>query len=51
MTDAQMKIRVPLPLKEWIENQSRENRRSMNAEIVYRLEQCRAADLATAAAA
>jgi hypothetical protein len=43
MSEHQMKIRVPIPLKEWIDEQSRENRRSMNAEIVFRLEQCRAA--------
>lgn len=36
--DAQMKIRLPLALKEHIEAAARDSNRSLNGEIVYRLE-------------
>jgi hypothetical protein len=37
--DPQMKIRLPEPLKERIEEAARESGRSMNAEIAWRLEE------------
>ena len=37
-TDPQFKLRVPLELKEQIEKAAEENHRSMNAEIVARLQ-------------
>lgn len=40
-SDPQMKIRLPKPLKDWIEEKAAENVRSQNAEIVYRLEQAK----------
>ncbi|MFZ4835891.1 Arc family DNA-binding protein [Rouxiella sp. Mn2063] len=36
--DPQLRIRLPFELKEKIENAARENSRSMNAEIVHRLD-------------
>lgn len=36
--DPQLRIRLPIELKEKIEDVSKANARSMNAEIVYRLE-------------
>lgn len=36
-TDPQLKVRLPLEMKEKLEKASKENRRSMNAEIVARL--------------
>lgn len=36
--DPQLRIRLPIELKEKIEASSKENNRSMNAEIVHRLE-------------
>jgi hypothetical protein len=38
-TDPQIMIRVPAPLKERIRQAAEANRRSMNGEIVYQLEQ------------
>lgn len=39
MTDAaQMKIRLPRRLKEWVSEQAKANGRSLNAEIWFRLE-------------
>ena len=38
-TDPQYKLRLPADLKEKIKQASEENRRSMNAEIVARLEE------------
>lgn len=40
-SDPQMKIRLPKPLKDWIEERAAENVRSQTAEIVFRLEQAR----------
>jgi len=40
-SDPQMKIRLPKPLKDWIEEKAAENVRSQNAEIIYRLEQAK----------
>ncbi|UTW09320.1 Arc family DNA-binding protein [Pseudomonas benzenivorans] len=37
-TDPQLRLRVPLPLRAEIERAARAARRSMNAEIVIRLE-------------
>lgn len=39
--DPQMVVRVPEELKVWIKVQAALNRRSQNAEIVYRLEQAK----------
>lgn len=36
--DPQMKIRLPADLKDWIDKSAAENGRSMNAEIVARLQ-------------
>jgi len=38
-TDPQYKLRLPAELKERIERAALENKRSMNAEIVHRLEE------------
>lgn len=40
-TDAQMKIRLPQPLKKWIEQSAAANVRSLTAEVVFRLEQAK----------
>lgn len=37
-TDPMLRIRLPQPLKEWIEAEARRNCRSQNGEIVFRLE-------------
>lgn len=34
-------LRLPPDLKVWLEQQAKANRRSLNSEIVYRLEQSR----------
>lgn len=34
----QMKLRLPAALKDWLTEQAEANRRSVNAEVVYRLE-------------
>lgn len=39
--DPQMVVRVPEELKVWIKVQAALNRRSQNAEIVFRLEQAK----------
>lgn len=39
--DPQVVVRLPEQLKEWLKQQAAENRRSQNAEIVFRLEQAR----------
>lgn len=39
--DPQMVVRVPEELRVWIKVQAALNRRSQNAEIVYRLEQAK----------
>lgn len=38
---SQVKVRLPVELVEWVKFQATINRRSLNAEIVYRLEQAR----------
>lgn len=38
-TDPQLKVRLPLEMKEQLEAAAKENHRSMNAEIVARLEE------------
>ncbi|HCD3955212.1 TPA: Arc family DNA-binding protein [Enterobacter hormaechei] len=43
--DPQLRIRLPIELKEKIELSAKENNRSMNAEIVQRLERSYLADL------
>lgn len=44
--DPQLRIRIPIELKEKIEVSAKENNRSMNAEIVQRLERTYLAELA-----
>lgn len=44
MQTAEMKIRVPLELKTWIENRSIRNHRKMNGEIVAVLSAIREAE-------
>ena len=39
--DPQVVVRLPEPLKEWLKAQAIHNRRSQNAEIVFRLEQAK----------
>lgn len=39
--DPQVVVRIPEQLKDWLKAQAIENRRSQNAEIVFRLEQAR----------
>jgi hypothetical protein len=38
-TDPQFNLRVPIELKQQVENAARESGRSINAEAVFRLEQ------------
>lgn len=42
-------VRVPCTLREWLKIQARQSQRSLNKEIVYRLEQSRAHDEARGA--
>lgn len=35
---SQMKLRLPATLKDWLTAQAEANRRSVNAEVVYRLQ-------------
>lgn len=37
--DPQMKLRLPADLKAWVEDAAKKSNRSLNAEIVHRLEQ------------
>lgn len=37
--DAQLKLRVPQELKEFLENEAKLNHRTINGEVVYRLQQ------------
>lgn len=37
-TDPQLKLRLPPPLKDWVDQRAEKNRRSLNAEIVHILE-------------
>lgn len=39
MSNSQMKIRLPLSVKEFIEKEAKKNLRSMNAEIVFLIRQ------------
>jgi hypothetical protein len=39
--DPQVVVRLPEQLKEWLKAQATANRRSQNAEIVFRLEQAK----------
>lgn len=43
-TDVGLMLRLPVDLKAWIASTAVMNRRSQNAEIVFRLEAARAAD-------
>jgi hypothetical protein len=38
---APMPLRIPDDLKAWLRSQAESNRRSMNGEVLYRLEQSR----------
>lgn len=38
---AQANLKLPLELKTWLQQQAEFNRRSLNSEVVYRLEQSR----------
>lgn len=40
-SDEQTNLRIPADLKEWIKKRATEARRSLTAEIVFRLEQSR----------
>ena len=41
---AQMKIRLAPPIKAWIEEKARQNHRTQNAEIAFRLEFAKATE-------
>ncbi|WP_275098047.1 Arc family DNA-binding protein [Sedimenticola hydrogenitrophicus] len=43
-TDPQVKVRLPAELKDYIQETAGENHRTMNAEIVFRLEQSKKQD-------
>lgn len=43
----QTNVRLPAGLKEWLAAQARENHRSLNGEVVHRLEESRRKDEAT----
>lgn len=38
----QTNVRIPKGIKEWLRQEAKKNRRSLSAEITYRLEQSRA---------
>lgn len=40
-----MMVRVPEGLKQWLKHQAVDNRRSLNGEVLHRLEQSRAAEV------
>lgn len=42
----QVKLRLPLPLKDWLAGQAQGNRRSLSSEMVLRLEESREQQLA-----
>ena len=42
--EPKMMVRLPVELKAWLASTAVMNRRSQNAEVVYRLEAARAAD-------
>ncbi|AOV02375.1 Arc family DNA-binding protein [Delftia tsuruhatensis] len=50
-TDAQTNVRLPEDLKEWLKSQAVAARRSVTAELIFRLEQSRKAQEATHAQA
>lgn len=37
-TGAQVKVRLPADLKTWLQHQALDNRRTLNSEVVLRLE-------------
>lgn len=37
--DGQLKLRLPAPLKKWLSDKATENRRSLNNEVVVRLQE------------
>jgi predicted HicB family RNase H-like nuclease len=37
-------LRIPVELREWLDAAARKNMRSLNAEILYRLAEAKAAD-------
>lgn len=39
--DGQLKLRLPLSLKDWLSDKATENRRSLNNEVVVRLQESR----------
>ncbi|MCG7598422.1 Arc family DNA-binding protein [Halomonas sp. McH1-25] len=39
----QTNVRLPVGIKEWLRREAKRNRRSLSAEITYRLEQSRRA--------
>lgn len=39
--DAQLKLRLPIQLKEFIEEEAKKNHRTINGEVIYRLERSR----------
>lgn len=45
--DAQLKLRVPQELKEYLENEAKANQRTINGEVVYQLEQLRKSKAST----
>lgn len=40
--EAQVKVRLPAELKTWLQHQALDNRRTLNSEVVLRLEQSQA---------
>lgn len=43
-SEAQTNVRLPVELKQWLQDQARAARRSLTQELVLRLEQSRQAD-------
>ena len=39
-----LQVRLPVPIKAWLDRQAAENRRSRNGEIIFRLEAAMRAD-------
>lgn len=42
--DPYFRMRIPREIKDWIENEAKENKRSQNGQIIYCIEQKKAAD-------
>ncbi len=40
----QLKLRIPAEMRDWLQEKAQRNFRSMNAEVVHRLEQSRQAE-------